>query len=161
MNKAFRREIGELWNDQKVCLTGFLMVKTLLQCAPSLLALTERHLSSTRMPLTVTFGPLKRLQCTLTWSCFPFLSKAELRRLLLGSALCGSSLHCRSFGLEAEERPIRPITEKLEVLQKLMAGLQDVKVRGEVRRQGRRSRIQLWCFDSLHLWRERWKNVLN
>lgn len=88
---------------------------------------------------------------------FPLWTKAELQGLLFGSALCGSSLDCRSFGPEAEERSIGPITEELEVLEKLVAGLQDVKVRREVRREGGGGRSQLWCFNSLHLWGGRWE----
>lgn len=40
----------------------------------------------------------------------------------------GLSLHRRDLGLEAEKRSIRPVTEELEVLKELMAGLQDIEL---------------------------------
>lgn len=63
----------------------------------------------------------------------------------------GPSLHCRNLGFKADERSVRPVTEELEVLEELVAGLQDIKLIGEVRGQGRSSWSQLWCFDSEHL----------
>lgn len=44
----------------------------------------------------------------------------------------GLSLHHGDLGLEAEKRSIRPVTEELEVLKELMAGLQDIELIGEL-----------------------------
>lgn len=63
----------------------------------------------------------------------------------------GSSLYCRDFGLEADESSVRPITEELEVLKKFMAGLQDIKLIGEVRGEGGGCWSQPWRFNSQHL----------
>lgn len=63
----------------------------------------------------------------------------------------GSSLSWRGFGLEADERSVRPITEELEVLKELVAGLQDIKLIGQVRREGGGCLSQLRGFDSQHL----------
>lgn len=41
-------------------------------------------------------------------------------------------MHRGDLGLEAEKRSIRPVTEELEVLKELMAGLQDIKLIGEL-----------------------------
>lgn len=100
------------------------------------------------------------LQCTLTWSCFPF-DRDGSPCTLTGSAvplLSGWSLHCRNLGLEAEECPVRPVTEELEVLKKLIGGLQDVKLIGKVRGEGGGRWTQPWCFNSQHLWRRRRAN---
>ena len=67
--------------------------------------------------------------------------------------VCGSSLYCSNFGLEADECSVCPIAEELEVLKKLMTGLQDIELIGKVRGEGRGCRSQLWCVNSLHLWR--------
>lgn len=63
----------------------------------------------------------------------------------------GLSLYCRDFGLEANECSVRPITEELEVLKKLMTRLQDIKLIWEVRGEGGGRRSQPWCFNSQHL----------
>lgn len=63
----------------------------------------------------------------------------------------GSSLYCGDFGLEAEERSVRPVTEELEVLKKLLTGLQDIKLIGELRGEGGGGRGQSWCLNSQHL----------
>lgn len=44
----------------------------------------------------------------------------------------GLSLHRRDLGLEADKRSICPVTEELEVLKEFMAGLQDIKLIGEL-----------------------------
>lgn len=67
--------------------------------------------------------------------------------------LCASSLYCRHFGLEADECSVCPIAEELEVLKKLLAGLEDVKLIGEVRGEGGGCWSLHWCFHSQHLWR--------
>lgn len=63
----------------------------------------------------------------------------------------GLSLNCRDFGFKAEKRSVRPIAKELEVLEKFMAWLQDVKLIGEMRGEGGRCRSQLWCFNPQHL----------
>lgn len=65
--------------------------------------------------------------------------------------MLGLSLHGGHLGLEAEERSVRPVAEELEVLQELVAGLQDVKLVGEVRGEGGGRRSQPRRFDSQHL----------
>lgn len=44
----------------------------------------------------------------------------------------GLSLYRRDLGLEAEKRSIGPVTEELEVLKELVAGLQDVELIGQL-----------------------------
>lgn len=66
--------------------------------------------------------------------------------------MLGLSLHRGDLGLEAEEGSIRPVTEELEVLKELVAGLQDVELIREVWGQGGGRRSQPWRFDSQHLW---------
>lgn len=66
--------------------------------------------------------------------------------------MLGLSLYCRDFGLEADKCSVCPVTEELEVLKKLMAGLQDIKLIGKMRGEGGGSWSQLWCFNSEHLW---------
>lgn len=61
------------------------------------------------------------------------------------------SLYCRDFGLKAEKCSVRPITEELEVLKELVAGLQDIKLIWEVRWEGGGGWSQPWCFNSQHL----------
>lgn len=60
-------------------------------------------------------------------------------------------MYCSDFGLEDKECSVCPITEELEVLKKLMGGLQDIKLKGEVRGEGRGRLSQPWCFNSQHL----------
>lgn len=63
----------------------------------------------------------------------------------------GLSLYCRDFGLQAEKCSVCPITEELEVLKKLMAGLLDIKLIEEVRGEGGGCWSQPRCFNSQHL----------
>lgn len=72
------------------------------------------------------------------WLCSPLL-------------LSVSSLDCSDLGLKAEEGSVRPVTEELEVLKKLIGGLQDIKLIGEVRGEGGGRRTEPWCFNSQHL----------
>ncbi len=67
------------------------------------------------------------------------------------TSVLGLSLYCRDFGLETEECSVCPVTEELEVLKKLVAGLQHIKLIGEVRGEGGGRRSQPWCFNSQHL----------
>lgn len=63
----------------------------------------------------------------------------------------GLSLHRGDLGLEAEKGSIRPVTEELEVLKELVAGLQDVELIREVWGQGGGRRSQPRSFNSQHL----------
>lgn len=96
----------------------------------------------------------------------PFWQEAELHMLVslsLFSALSvqpssreiimvlGLSLHRGDLGLQAEERSVRPVAEELEVLKELVAGLQHIKLIGELRGEGRGCRSQPWRFNSQHL----------
>lgn len=63
----------------------------------------------------------------------------------------GLSLHRGDLGLEAEKGSIGPVTEELEVLKELVAGLQDVELIREVRGQGGGRRSQPRRFHSQHL----------
>lgn len=80
------------------------------------------------------------------WLCSPLL-------------LSVSSLDCSDLGLKAEEGSVCPVTEELEVLKKLIGGLQDIKLIGEVRGEGGGRRTEPWCFNSQHLWRRRRANT--
>lgn len=80
----------------------------------------------------------------------PFWQEAELHMCVSLSLQClsaqpssrtiitvlGLSLHRGDLGLEAEKGSIRPVTEELEVLKELVAGLQDVELIREVWGQG-------------------------
>lgn len=76
------------------------------------------------------------------WLCSPLL-------------LSVSSLDRGDLGLKAEEGSVRPVTEELEVLKKLIGGLQDIKLIGEMRGEGGGRRTEPWRFNSQHLWRRR------
>ena len=88
---------------------------------------------------------------------FPLLAEAGLHvsSWLCSQVLLGSSLDCSNFGLEADERSVRPITEELEVLEELVAGLQHIELIGEVGGEGGGGLSQPRCFNSQHLWTRR------
>lgn len=78
------------------------------------------------------------------WLCRRVVKRRKTNEL-------GSSLYCRDLRLEADECSVSPVTEELEVLKELMAGLQDIKLIWEVRGEGGGHLSQPWCFNSQHL----------
>lgn len=87
-------------------------------------------------------SPLAKAGLHPLWRCSRVVEKKNV---------LGLSLYCRDFGLEAEKRSVCPITEELKVLKELMAGLQDIKLIGQLDGEGGGGWSQLWCFNSQHL----------
>lgn len=61
------------------------------------------------------------------------------------------SLHCRDFGFEAKKCSVCPVAEELKVLKEFVAGLKDVKLVGQVRRQRRCRWGHSGCINFQHL----------
>lgn len=80
--------------------------------------LTTVHTDMVLIPLWLTLD-----------STYPhWLCSQVVKRKIIN--VLGSSLHCRDLWLEADECSVCPITKELEVLEKLMARLQDIKLIG-------------------------------
>lgn len=99
------------------------------------------------MVVLIPFWQEVELHICVSLSLQCLTAQPSSRKMMLGLSLHRGI----DLGLEAEKGSVRPVTEELEVLKELMAGLQDVELIREVWWQGGGRRSQPWRFNSQHL----------